>query len=303
MTFAILILVVIFVFVGSCGLLLFDRQTTTDQISSAIVSPVEDVSLQNRIRKATVSLGSVIGKFDFFAPKSKTDISLIQKRLIRAGFRKDSAIKIFYGAKVVAMTTLSAIALVSGLGRLNYLFVILVAFGMGFMAPDIWLGMRISSRQKLIRRGLPDVLDLLIVCVEAGLSLDQAVVRTSEELNRSNSAIGDELSMVVLEQRAGCPRIDAWKHLADRTNENSVRSVVSTLIQSEQFGTSIAKTLRVHSETLRTKRVQQIEEQAAKTGIKILFPLVLLIFPSVFVVTLGPAVILMMESFSKTASH
>jgi tight adherence protein C len=303
MTFAILILVVTFVFVGSCGLLLFDRQTTTDQISSVIVSPAEDMSLQNRVRKAIVSLGSVIAKFDFFAPKSKTDISLVQKRLIRAGFRKDSAIKIFYGAKVVAMTTLSAISLVSGLANLNYFFVILIAFGMGFMAPDFWLRMRISSRKRLIRRGLPDVLDLLIVCVEAGLSLDQAVVRTSEELNRSNSAIGEELSMVVLEQRAGCPRIDAWKHLADRTNEGSVRSVVSTLIQSEQFGTSIAKTLRVHSETLRTKRVQQIEEQAAKTGIKILFPLVLLIFPSVFVVTLGPAVILMMESFSKTASH
>jgi tight adherence protein C len=150
---------------------------------------------------------------------------------------------------------------------------------------------------------LPDVLDLLIVCVEAGLSLDQATARTAVELNKTKSDVGDELSMVVLEQRAGCVRSDAWRHFADRTDVPNVRNVVSMLIQSEQFGTSVAKTLRVHSETMRTQRIQQVEEQAAKTTVKMLFPLVLLIFPSIFVVILGPAVILMVESFKASFGH
>lgn len=299
MTLAILILVVTFILFGSCGLLLFDRETAPDQISSVIVSGEDEGGLRKRIRKAMSSFGTVVGQFDFLAPKSKKDISAAQKKLIRAGFRKDSAIKIFSGAKVVTMASFVAIALLSGLAKNNYFIIIFAVLALGFIAPDFWLGRRITVRQGLIRRGLPDVLDLLIVCIEAGLSLDQATSRTAEELNRSNSAIGDELGMVMLEQRAGCPRSDAWKHMADRTNEASIRSVVSMLIQSEQFGTSIAKTLRVHSETIRSKRVQQIEEEAAKTGIKMLFPLVLLIFPSVFVVTLGPAAILIMDSFSK----
>jgi tight adherence protein C len=143
------------------------------------------------------------------------------------------------------------------------------------------------------------VLDLLVICIEAGLSLDQAVSRTVEELNLAQPAICDELAIVVLEQRAGCPRSDAWRHFAERTNVDSVRNLVSVLVQSEKFGTSIAKTLRVHSDTLRTQRRQKVEEQAAKTTVKLVFPLVLFIFPSLFLVTLGPAAITVMESFDK----
>jgi tight adherence protein C len=144
---------------------------------------------------------------------------------------------------------------------------------------------------------LPDVLDMLVICVEAGLSLDQATARAAEELRISQPVMSDELSVVALEQRAGSIRSDAWKHLADRTGLDIVRNLVSMLVQSEQFGTSIAKTLRVHSDTLRTKRVQEIEEKAAKLSVKLLFPLVFFIFPSLFVVVLGPAVILMADSF------
>jgi tight adherence protein C len=168
--------------------------------------------------------------------------------------------------------------------------------------PDFWLGRRIKSRQGKIRRGLPDVLDLLVICIEAGLSMDQATARTSVELKYAQPELCDELGMVVLEQRAGRPRGDAWKHLADRTGVDCVRNLVSMLVQAEAFGTSVAKTLRVHSDTLRTQRVQAVEEAAAKTTIKLIFPLVFFIFPSLFVVVLGPAVISIMDSF-KVFSH
>jgi tight adherence protein C len=161
----------------------------------------------------------------------------------------------------------------------------------------------IATRQTRIRLGLPDVLDLLVICIEAGLGLDQATARTAHELARSQPAISDELGVVVLEQRAGRPRADAWRHMAERTDLDVVRNLVSVLVQSEQFGTSIAKTLRTHSDTLRTQRVQSVEERAAKTTVKLIFPLVLFIFPCLFLVTLGPAAILMSESFSKYLSH
>ena len=170
---------------------------------------------------------------------------------------------------------------------------------LGYLGPDFWLGNRITARQARIRRGLPDVLDLLVICIEAGLSLDQATARTAQELSLTQPQLSDELGIVVLEQAAGRPRADAWRNLAERTDVDSVRNLVSVLVQAEKFGTSIARTLRVHSDTLRTQRRQQIEEQAAKTTVKLVFPLVLFIFPSIFLVTLGPAAIIMTDSFHK----
>jgi tight adherence protein C len=204
---------------------------------------------------------------------------------------------------VITPLTLCLIAAVTGLASQNPMFVYIACLGLGFLAPDFWLGRQIKNRQAKIRRGLPDVLDMLVICVEAGLSLDQATARTAEELRQSQPILSDELGVVALEQRAGSARSEAWKHLADRTGLDIVRNLVSMLVQSEQFGTSIAKTLRVHSDTLRTKRVQEIEEKAAKLSVKLLFPLVLFIFPSLFVVVLGPAVILMADSFKSLFGH
>jgi tight adherence protein C len=172
-----------------------------------------------------------------------------------------------------------------------------MTLGGGFLAPDFWLGKKIKKRQKKLTRGLPDVLDLLVICMEAGLSLDQATARTAQELKSSQPELCDELNIVVLEQHAGRGRADAWKNMAERTAVESVRNLVSMLVQTEQFGTSIAKVLRVHSDTLRTQRVQMIEEMASKTSVKLVFPLVLFIFPALFLVTLGPAAIVMVESF------
>jgi len=142
-----------------------------------------------------------------------------------------------------------------------------------------------------------------VICIEAGLGLDQATARTAKELRKAHPDLCDELGVVVLEQRAGRPRADAWRNMADRTGVDSLRNLVSMLVQSEQLGTSVAKSLRVHAETLRTQRVQAIEEMASKTSVKLVFPLVFFIFPALFLVTLGPAVIVMMESFSTLLNH
>jgi tight adherence protein C len=249
------------------------------------------------------TLGVVVQQFERVLPKSQAEISVLRQRLVRAGYRKDSAVFLFRGAKVMIPLGLCLLAFTTGVGRSSPFFVYLIAVGLGYLLPDFWLGNRITARQARIRRGLPDVLDLLVICIEAGLSLDQAVARTADELSLAQPAVCDELAIVVLEQRAGCPRADAWKHFAERTNVDSVRNLVSVLVQSEKFGTSIAKTLRIHSDTLRTQRRQKVEEQAAKTTVKLVFPLVFFIFPSLFLVTLGPAAITVMESFDKYLIH
>ena len=287
----------VFLLVASGGMLLFYREAMLERISDVINPQTKKPkTLMSAIQETGLSIGGVVEQFQNVLPKSQAEVSVVLQRLPRAGYRKESAVKIFYGSKVLVPLLLCALALVSGIGNLSF-FIYIAALGLGFLAPDFWLGRQISKRQKKIRRGLPDVLDLLIICIEAGLSLDQATSRTGEELRNAQPELCDELGIVVLEQRAGRPRAEAWRHLAERTDVDCVRNLVSMLVQSEQFGTSIAKTLRVHSDTLRTQRVQAVEEAAAKTTIKLIFPLVFFIFPSLFLVALGPAVISMMDSF------
>ena len=288
--------IVIFLLLASGGLLLFYRDATLQRIAAVITPGSKRRNLRDTIRQTGTSLGGMVEHIERVLPKSQAEVSVTQQRLIRAGFRKDAAVKNLYAAKVLVPLLFVLLLLVAGVGS----FVLYaVALGLGFLAPDFWLGRRISKRQAKIRRGLPDVLDLLVICIEAGLGLDQATARTAEELQKAHPEISDEINVVVLEQRAGRPRAEAWKHFAERTDVDSVRNLVSVLVQSEQFGTSIAKTLRVHSDTLRTQRRQKVEEAAAKTTVKLVFPLVLFIFPSLFLVALGPAAIIMMEGLKK----
>lgn len=303
MGFAAFTFFVIFLLVASGGLIIFYREAMIQRISAVITPRPKQAGLRNTIQQTGSTLGSMVQRFERVMPKSEEEISVVQKRLIRAGYRKDSALKFFYGAKILVPVSLCFICFVTGIAHYSSFFVYILSLGIGFLLPDFWLGNRISARQARIRRGLPDVLDLLVICIEAGLSLDQATARTAEELHMAQPAICDELAIVVLEQRAGCPRADAWKHFADRTAVESVRNLVSVLVQSEKFGTSIAKTLRVHSDTLRIQRRQKIEELAAKTTVKLVFPLVLFIFPSLFLVTLGPAAIIVMENFHQYFNH
>jgi tight adherence protein C len=304
MGFAIFTFSVVFLLILSGGLLLFYRTEILQRISDAINPHPKQKSLLSTIQQTGLSIGGVVEHLEIVLPKSQAEVSVVLQRLQRAGFRDESAVKVFYGTKVLVPLVLCIIVAVTGVAAyVGYFLSFMVALGIGFLIPDFWLGRRISSRQSKIRRGLPDVLDLLVICIEAGLSLDQATARTAFELKDAQPELCDELSIVVLEQRAGRPRADSWKHMSERTDVDCVRNLVSMLIQAEQFGTSIAKTLRVHGDTLRTQRVQAVEAAAARTTIKLIFPLVLFIFPSLFVVVLGPAMLSIMDSFKSISNH
>jgi tight adherence protein C len=302
MQLALIAFLAAFLLISSIGVLLFYRQTTLRRLSQ-VVSRASDAGLLHRVAPAPRSLFERIVKpFENVVPRSQAEASTVQKRLARAGYRKQSYLDMFYSSKVLVPSALCLIATVTQLYAYSPFFVFAVAAGLGFLAPDFWLGHRISVRQMKLRLGLPEALDLIVVCVEAGLSMDKATMRTAQELTISQPEIADELNLVYLEQRAGCPRAEAWKHFAERTDVDTIRTLASILIQADKFGTSIGKTLRTHSETLRTRRRQDAEEQAAKTTVKLIFPLVLFIFPSLFVVVLGPSIIIMAEGFAKYLS-
>lgn len=226
-----------------------------------------------------------------FVPKSPKDMTRLRRRLTRAGYPSARAAA-FYAASEVLLPILFALAVVwyRGLGTTAIMFAVLAA-AIGYAAPGFWLAHRTAARQKQIRNGLPDALDLMIVCVEAGSSLDAAIVKTSEELAIAYPALAEELRLITTETRAGKPRLEAFKNFASRTGVDDVRALVSMLIQTDRFGTSIAQALRTHANTSRTKRRQRAEERAAKLGVKLVFPLVFFLFPAMYVVVLGPAVI------------
>ena len=302
MALALLAFIAAFVVVSSLGVLMFYRQATLRRLSK-VVSRSAEADLLRSIAPASGSRLEKLAKpFQKVIPRSAEDVSAIQKRLARAGYREKSAVNIFYSSKVIVPGLLCILVTVTGVYSYAPFFVYVLAAGLGFMAPDFWLNNRISARKMKLRLGLPEALDLIVVCVEAGLSMDKATMRTAEELRISQPAIADELNIVYLEQRAGRPRAEAWKRIGERTGVDTIRSLASILIQADKFGTSIGKTLRTHSESLRTRRRQDAEEQAAKTTVKLVFPLVLFIFPSLFVVIVGPSAILMMEGFAKYLS-
>jgi tight adherence protein C len=217
------------------------------------------------------------------------------RRLMLAGYRKPAHVDIFLGARL-ALPVLAGLFVAFFVESDVFLWFIL-AVGAGFFLPNFWLTRAITQRRERIRLSLPDALDLLVICIEAGLGLDQAVVRVGTELKLSHRALSEELLQINLEQRAGHPRIGAWRDMAERVNVESVSSFVNMLVQTERFGTPISKSLGVFSDSLRTQRRQKAEEMAAKTTIKLVLPLVFFIFPSIFIVTMAPAVITIMKSF------
>src|SRR5690348_5430389 len=221
----------------------------------------------------------------------------VVRRLMLAGYRKSSHIDAFLASRLV-LPAVSGL-LVAMFIRDNVIFIFIIAVMLSFFFPDFWLTYAINQRRERIQLSLPDTLDLLTICMEAGLGLDQSIVRIGTELELAHPEISEELLQINLEQRAGSPRIGAWRAMADRVGLESVRSFVNMLVQTERFGTPISRALGVFSESLRTQRRQKAEERAAKTTIKLVFPLVLFIFPSIFVVTAAPAVISLIDSFSK----
>lgn len=231
------------------------------------------------------------------APKLRSETSKLRQRLVAAGYRRNEALVVFYGLRLtlaVALFSLLATPVISLLAPLDLkpnLPGALTLCLVGYVLPGMILARLAKKRQHLIRLGLPDVLDLLVVSVEAGLGIDQAIQRVGEELAFAHPDLSDELRLVNLQLRAGKGRTEALHNLGERTGVDDVKSLVAMLVQTDKFGTSIAQSLRVHSDVLRTKRRQRAEEAAAKTGVKMVFPLVFCIFPAVWVVTIGPAAV------------
>jgi tight adherence protein C len=290
----------VFLLVLITGLLVFYRENLVARLANVVAPPNLDRRWWQLLAvKPQSAVENLISPFERVLPRSPEEVSVVQKRLIRAGFRQPNHVNIFYGMKVLTPLILCVLVTVTSAYRYGAFFAYALAGGLGFLLPDFVLGNLISRRQLSIQLGLPEALDLLVICVEAGLSLDQAILRVSTELQLTQSAISEELSIVNLEQKAGRPRVETWKNLAGRTDVASVRALVNTLVQADSLGSSVAKTLRVYSDTLRTQRRQQAEEQAAKTTVKLVFPLVFFIFPSLFVVAVGPAGIVLLDSFKK----
>ncbi|HEY3455181.1 MAG TPA: type II secretion system F family protein [Bryobacteraceae bacterium] len=302
MGLALFAFIAIFLLIASAGLLVFYRAAMMQRLSAAIAPAGGRESWWSWLKpkRAGESIKAVVQPFDKVLPKSPQEVSVAQKRLIRAGYREDAHVRLFYGTKVLLPLLFCILVPVSGVTRqLSPFYAYVLALGLGYLAPDFWLGRRIKQRQTSIRLGLPDCLDLMVVCIEAGLSLDQALSRTADEMQAAQPELSDEMRLVILEQRAGRPRLDAWRNFAERVDLEVVRTLVASIVQADQFGTSIAKTLRVYSDGLRTRRRQQVEELAAKTAVKLVFPLVFFIFPSLFVVALGPSILAILDSFEK----
>jgi len=255
-------------------------------------APVEEADFsgkqKERVQNTLASIGKLVS-----SPRSQT--SKAQLLMIRAGYRGGDALWAMRGVKVLMPISLTALAFFTGLYRSNPPLVFGSAFVLGYLLPDIWLTWRIRSRQHRLRLALPDGLDLLVICVEAGLGLDQAFMRVSQELRVAHPDLSDELQLVNLEMRVGKTRLESLRELGQRTGLDDIKALVAMLIQTDRFGTSVAQALRVHSDELRMKRRQRAEEMAAKTTVKMVPVLVFFIFPALMVVILGPAVIAIMR--------
>jgi tight adherence protein C len=239
-------------------------------------------ALKERLEQALDPLSKAL-------PLSPSEVSRARGWLIQAGYRDARHLSLYVGSRVLlALVGMGIVVAVSGF---NSLPLMVGVGGLGFFLPRFILKRMIKERQHRIKIALPDALDLTVICVEAGLALDQALLRVGEDLRHVHPELSNEFQMVNLEMRAGKPRIEALHNLAARTGADDIRALVGTLVQTDRFGTSIAQALRVHSDSLRTERRQRAEEQAAKTTIKMVLPLVLFILPSILIVTLGPAMI------------
>jgi tight adherence protein C len=236
----------------------------------------------------------IVKRLGNIVPASPKDVTVMQRRLIRAGYRNPNALKVLYGAKALFAVLLPLLTLgfilKSSLEQTNKFGAVLASVAIGFFGPNEFVRMAAKRRQKQIQRGLANSLDLMVVCVESGLGLDQAIMQVSKELERAHPEISEELAIVNLELKAGKRRAEALRNLADRTAVEDLKKLVAVLIQADRFGTGVAQSLRAHSDYMRVQARQIAEEKAAKLGVKLVFPIFFCILPSLFVVTVGPVV-------------
>jgi len=249
-----------------------------------------------RLMSALQALGQQVGG-------GRKDATAVRLFLVQAGFSDPRAVSMYWASRVSLALGLPVLALFGlpllGVASNKVLLAVLYFGAMGWIAPSFYVKRRLKARQKEVQLALADMLDMLVVCVEAGLGLNQALVRVADEIEHVSPVMSEQLAMVNLEMRAGTPRDEALKNFAERTGVADIKSLVSMMIQTDRFGTSVADALRVHSDTMRTKRRQRAEEAAAKTTIKLVFPLVLFVFPAMFVVVIGPSALAIYRTFSK----
>jgi tight adherence protein C len=230
-------------------------------------------------------------------PKNAEEVSFVRRRLLNAGYRGQNTMVTFFGTKVLLAVVLPVsfflfkLVFLKPIAQSSFILLCIFFALIGFYLPNAWLRFKIGQRKEKITEGFPDALDLLVVCVEAGMGLDSAIRRVGDETKLSSPILSDELHLLNLELMAGKPRQSALRNLAIRTGLEDVSSFVTLLIQTDKFGTSIGTALRIHSDGMRTKRYQKAEEQAGKLPVKLVFPLILCIFPTLFVALIGPAVI------------
>jgi tight adherence protein C len=283
----IVLFVAVAVAVGAGAWVLTDPQLVQQRLSTVALKPVLVGSSQSLLdEKVPVTVKRVRS----FVPKSPKDMNRIERRMVAAGYYGPWPATLFAVAELVLpMLVFGLIVYAFGTGT-AMIFALLAAM-MAYYVPNLWLGRAVNARRREIQNGLPDAIDLLIVCIEAGSGIDQALNRVAEELTLPYPALARELEMISSETRAGKPRLEAFKNFADRTKVEDVRSLVAMLIQTDRFGTSLGSALRTHAETSRTKRRQRAEEKAAKLGVKLLFPLIFCLFPSFYLIVLGPSML------------
>jgi len=263
----------------------------------AVLDRVTQTAVETRQPQPHPSLAfrDLLRRLGSLLPASPKDVTVMQRRLIRAGLRSPGALKSFYGVKVVLGLLLPLVATLAlaaaDLSSERKALLVGMCLAAGFLGPNEFVRMRSKRRQKALRRGLPNALDLLVVCVESGLGLDQAIMQVAKDLERAHPEISQEFSLANLELRAGKRRVEALRNMADRSGVEDLRKLVAVLIQADRFGTGIAQSLRTHSEYMRTNSRLNAEEKAAKLGVKLIFPIFFCILPSLFVVTVGPVIV------------
>lgn len=248
------------------------------------------ISRKERIEEAILSAAHTLRSHIGLSEDEK-----LRQRFISAGLRRDESVDIYFMARFLFLL---AGVLCGSFVPENTLFWCCSLAVVGYMIPDFGLGTLVKRRQKRIQKGIPDAIDLMVICVDAGLGLDQALLRVGQEIAVSHPDLNEELMQINLEQRAGKPRLEAWQSMADRTKLPELAALVNMLNQTDRFGTPIIRALSRFAEEIRTSRRQHAEEAAAKTKIKILFPLILFIFPCIFIVLLGPAILSIAKSMS-----
>ncbi len=279
------------------GILKHPVDKRIDHVRMGKKMPHAESSFLTKEKESNVfsTLGERVAPID---PEQKIDS---KQRLAMAGFYSDRAYFNFWGFKIALMILLPillvALLIYMKVSPVKMLMPTFMAFGFGLFIPDLFIYWKKKNRHEQLFCGLPDALDLLVVCVESGLGLDAAMQKVSEELHMSNRVLSEEFHITVSAVRLGKARNDALHELGERTGFTDLKTLSAVLIQASKFGTSVAQALRVHSEDLRTRRRQRAEELAAKTTVKLIFPLVFFIFPSIFVVLGGPAVIRIMDTF------